>query len=166
MVESENDSVSSLEGERGSVCEVARDGVGEEGSEAGEGDGDANLQGEGAAGGRGEEVEGAVLRDEDEGEVGLEGGPLGDVHDREGVMMEVVEVGRKSESVRVSVVGEGAVPEEVRKDAWREGEGEEPAAAGRTLVVAGCGERREGEEGGREGGEEEGRSDAVASLRP
>lgn len=160
-------------------------------------DDDANLQGEEASGGRGlvqvqgreevEEEEGAIHRDEDEGDVVLGGALRGDVRDHARVRMgqgEVVEVGRRSESVHVvSVVEEvGAFLEDRQpRDAWREGveEGEEPVVAAaavvevvdveRNLVAFDCGETREegDQEGDQEGGEvEEKRDAAVASLHP
>jgi hypothetical protein len=189
-VESEIDSASSLEGEeRENVCGVARGGEGEEDSEEveEEGDDDANPQGEGASDGQGqgrgeeEEEEGAIHRGGDEGDVVGLGAPRGDVHDRADVRLEqggVVGVGRRSESVRVvSVVVVGVAFLEVRgpRDAWREGQGEEPvaaavevAAAERNSVAFARGERRrEGEEGDREGGEgEETSVAAVASSHP
>ena len=94
---------------------MALGGEGEEDSEGVEVEGgdDANLQGEGASGGRrrrgqgeGEEEEGAIHRGEDEGDVGLLGGPRGDARDHADVRLVqggAVGVGRRSESARVVV---------------------------------------------------------------
>ena len=166
---------------------MALGGEGEEDSEEVEEEGgdDANPQGEGASGGHrgqgeGVEEEEAIHRGGDEGDVGLQGGPRGDVRDHADVRLVqggAVGVGRRSESVRVVVSVEvvGGAFLEVRgpRDAWQ---GEEPvvaavevAAAEKNLVVEFDREerRREEAEGDREGGEGEEKSDAaVVSLHP